>query len=164
MCSFRIWYDYRLRSYGFRDIEDRNIKKLLSLQKKYQNLYFQILLMVALIPAIYGVFLRSQVRSFWFFAFIIRKCKKWAIFDILITIILRVNMITRQMSPFFSSNLWALSVGIFHFRISRRSKFSSMGSIQFPLCIIFWSLKYNTFKLDNIDIHFSVETLLTLGI
>ena len=30
-------------------------------------------------------------------------------------------------TPFFSSTFWALSVGIFHFRISRPSKFNFMG-------------------------------------
>ena len=38
-------------------------------------------------------------------------------------------MITRQMAPFFSSTLWALSVGIFPFCISRPSKFNSIGSL-----------------------------------
>ena len=41
------------------------------------------------------------------------------------TIIWEVNMITRQMTPFFLFILWVLFVGIFHFCISRRSKFSS---------------------------------------
>ena len=36
-------------------------------------------------------------------------------FDILMTITLRVNMITRKMTPFFSSVLQALSIGIFNF-------------------------------------------------
>ena len=40
------------------------------------------------------------------------------------------NMITKKMTPFFSSTLWALSVCMFHFCISRPSKFSS-------LCLIF---------------------------
>ena len=39
----------------------------------------------------------------------------------------------------YSYTLWALSVDIFNFRVSRPSKFSSMGS---PVCIMFWSLKY----------------------
>ena len=42
------------------------------------------------------------------------------------------------LDPIFSSNLWALSVRIFHFCISRPSKF---GSIWSPLCIMFLSLK-----------------------
>ena len=45
------------------------------------------------------------------------------------TITRGVNMVTRQMTPFSASTLWALSVGIFHFCISRPSKFSSMGSL-----------------------------------
>ena len=40
-----------------------------------------------------------------------------------------VNIITRQMNPFFPSTLLASSVGIFHFCISRPSKVSSMGSL-----------------------------------
>ena len=38
--------------------------------------------------------------------------------NILMTMAPAVNMITTQVIPFFSSNLWALSVGIFHFNIS----------------------------------------------
>ena len=49
------------------------------------------------------------------------------------------TMITRQMTPFFSSALRDLSVGIFHFSISRPSKFSYVES---PSCIMFWSVKY----------------------
>ena len=44
-----------------------------------------------------------------------------------------ITMITRQMTPFF------LSVGIFHFCISRSSEFSFVES---PSCIMFWSVKY----------------------
>ena len=40
-----------------------------------------------------------------------------------------VNIITRQMNPFFPSTLLASSVGIFHFCISRPSKVNSMGSL-----------------------------------
>ena len=50
-----------------------------------------------------------------------------------------VNMIlTRQMTPFFSSTIWTTSVGTFHLCISRPSKFSSMRS---PVCFMFWSVK-----------------------
>ena len=52
----------------------------------------------------------------------------WAIFDILMTITLEVNVITTQMTPFFSSTLRALSLGISHFGISISSTFNSMGS------------------------------------
>ena len=42
--------------------------------------------------------------------------KNWTIFDIVMTItLLGVNMITRQITPFFSYTLWPLSVGKFHF-------------------------------------------------
>ena len=40
-----------------------------------------------------------------------------------------VNIITRQMNAFFPSTLLASSFGIFHFCISRPTKFSSMGSL-----------------------------------
>ena len=52
----------------------------------------------------------------------------WAIFDILMTITLEVNVITTQMTPFFSSTLRALSLGISHFGISISSTFNSIGS------------------------------------
>ena len=57
-----------------------------------------------------------------------RKQKKLAIFDILVTITLGVNMDTRPMSPFFSSTFWALFISVFHFCISRSSKFKSIWS------------------------------------
>ena len=44
----------------------------------------------------------------WHFVAISRKYKKWAITDNLMTIPLGVNMITKQMIPFFSSTLWVL--------------------------------------------------------
>ena len=57
------------------------------------------------------------------------------------TITLAVNMITRQMTLFFFYLIIVLYplVGIFHFCISRPSKFTSMGSLR---CIIFCSVKY----------------------
>ena len=42
-----------------------------------------------------------------------KKYKKWAIFDIIMTTTTAVSMITTKMTSFFSSNLRALSVGIF---------------------------------------------------
>ena len=42
-------------------------------------------------------------------------------------------MITRQMTSFFSSTLWALFVSIFHFCISTNSKFSSVLPSNFVL-------------------------------
>ena len=39
-------------------------------------------------------------------------------------------MITRQMTIFSASTLWALSIAIFHFCILRPSKFSSLGSLS----------------------------------
>ena len=44
-----------------------------------------------------------------------QKRQQWAIFNSLITMTPRVNMITRQMTPFSPSTLWALSIGIFSF-------------------------------------------------
>ena len=71
-----------------------------------------------------------------FFSVIGRKYKEWAIFDILMTITPGVNMMTKEMTRFFSSTL---SVAIFHFWISETSKFISMGPY---LCIMFWFVKY----------------------
>ena len=53
-----------------------------------------------------------------FFAVFSRKHIKWAFLDILMPINLGVN-ITRQMSPFFSSTVWALYVDTFYFCISK---------------------------------------------
>ena len=72
------------------------------------------------------------------FAAICRKYKKWAIFDILMTITLGVSIISRQMIPFFSCILWALSVGIFHFCIGRTQ---NSALWDFPIYIMFWSVK-----------------------
>ena len=84
-----------------------------------------------------------------------QKIKKWASFDILMTVIPRVNMKTRQIIPFFSFSLWGLPVDIIYFCISRSRKLNSLGS---PLCIMLCSLKYifihvkdDTFKPVNID-------------
>ena len=67
---------------------------------------------------------------------------------------LGINMITRKMNPFFSSTLWALSVDIFHFCISRPSKLNSMGTpfVFFGLWNAYLHDKDDTFKLVNIDI------------
>ena len=43
----------------------------------------------------------------------------------------RVNVIAGQMTPFFSSTLWAVSVGIFHFCISGPSTFNSLQSFWY---------------------------------
>ena len=58
---------------------------------------------------------------------------KRAIFHILITITLEVNMITRQTTLFFLSTLSDLSTGLLHSCILKPSKFSPMGS-SFALC------------------------------
>ena len=55
------------------------------------------------------------------------------------TITQEVNMITRKMTLFFSSTLWFLSVIVFHFCVSRPSKFNFC---RVSLCIMFWSVKY----------------------
>ena len=50
-----------------------------------------------------------------------------------------VNMITRQMTPFFHLyTIWTLFVDTIHFCILRPSKFSSVRS---PICFMFWSVK-----------------------
>ena len=60
-----------------------------------------------------------------------------------------VNKITRQITPLFSSTLWALSVGIFHFSISIHSKLYRSHPLQYVLVC---SGKDDTFNLVNIDI------------
>ena len=72
-------------------------------------------------------------------AIISRKCKKWAICVILMILTLRVNMTIRQMIQFFSSLLWALSDGVFHFCIARPSKFNSLDSQVYTMLS---SIKY----------------------
>ena len=42
--------------------------------------------------------------------------KKRAIFDVLMTLTLNINMITRWITSFFSSTFWALSIVVFHFK------------------------------------------------
>ena len=69
-----------------------------------------------------------------------------------------VNMITRQMTSFFSFlTIWILSVGTFHFCILRPSKFSSMRS---PLCSMFWSVKSTVLhaKDDNFKPFMGAQT------
>ena len=44
-----------------------------------------------------------------------KNTKHESFFDILMTITVEVNMITRKITPFFKSNLQALSIGIFNF-------------------------------------------------
>ena len=67
------------------------------------------------------------------------------------------KMITRQMTPVFSSALWTLSVGTFYFCILRPSKFSSMNS---GLCFIFWSIKFTALhaKDDNLKPGMGAQT------
>ena len=50
--------------------------------------------------------------------------------DILMTITVGINMITRQLALVFSSTYQALSVGIFHVRVSRPSKFNFLASFS----------------------------------
>ena len=80
-------------------------------------------------------FWKNSVRSF--FAAICKKYKKWAIFEILVTITLGVNMITGKMTPFFSSALRA-SPSLVYFI----SAFPGLQFHEVPHCIIFWSVKY----------------------
>ena len=69
----------------------------------------------------------------------INRIQKWTIFDILMIIIPRLNMINWQMTPLFLCTFWALFVGVFYFYISRALKFSSTEP---SLCILFWSVNY----------------------
>ena len=128
-----------LWSYRSWDIEERNIKKLLSQQKIWKTYIFKgcHLSNCGSEPNNPHNFLTELNEIF--LAVTNKKYSKWVILDILMTRSPRVNMIIRQMTPFFSSSLEAPSVVIFHSCISKPSKFSSMRS---PNCIMFWSVKY----------------------
>ena len=108
-----------------------NIRKISEWTKECQNPVFlniEILLVVAPKYIIQRIFWKDQIRSDafkylalnwdWHFGVSSRKYIKWAIFDILMTMTLAVN-ITRRMAPFFSSTLWVLPVNIFQFWISK---------------------------------------------
>ena len=80
---------------------------------------------------------------------------------------MRTNMINRQMTPFFSSTLSALSVGIFNFYISRtQNSVSGVPSLHYVLVckihiyvqkVTLWNL------LTNIFLFFFYRNLLTFG-
>ena len=138
----------RVNSYCSWDIEGRNIRRTAeNYRKNPKNSVFSkidILLMVAQNPLTHSIFwikffqMHLNILPNLILCCHLEKIKKWAIFDILMTVTLEVNMITRQMTPFLSSTFWALSVGIFHFCISRPSKFTSM---EFHSCIMFLFVK-----------------------
>ena len=65
-----------------------------------------------------------------------QKYKRWAIFDILMTITLGVIMITRQMTPFFSYTFWALFVAIFLFSISRLFFYRKVSNFWYITCFV----------------------------
>ena len=93
-------------------------------------------------------------------------CKKWSISDIFMTITLGVNRIIRQMTPFFSSTFWAVSVAQFHCYISRSSRFSFMGSPSawFLVCKIqIYIPKMKLWSLLTL-VSFFYRTLLNFGI
>lgn len=127
-------------TYCLQDIEGINTKAA-ELGKKCWNLLFSvvdILLMTAQNAIMQGIFWRNRIRYFrcaeifsincnWCIPLISEKYKKWDIFEILVIITLEVNIITRQMAPFFSTTLWALSLGVFHFSITVHSKFIFYG-------------------------------------
>ena len=106
-------------------------------------------------PINYTIFCKDSTRCFrstwifcsncdWFFAIISRKYKKWAIFDILMTLILGVNMITRQMTSFFHLlfELYPLVYILF---------------LHFNTFKVMWNThlhaKYDAFKLVSININ-----------
>ena len=138
-----------VNSYCSWDIEGRNIRKTAeNYRKKPWNSVFSkidILLMVAQNPLTHSIFwikffqMHLNILPKLILCCHLEQIKKWAIFDILLAVALEVNMITRQMTPFLLSTFWALCVGIFHFCISRPSKFTSMG---FHPWIMFLFVKY----------------------
>ena len=111
-------------------IKGGNIKKLLSHQKNNETLYLQGLLYLANASSE-----SSNPHHF------LRELNK--IFQLRVNILSKLWLILcchQQKIQNTSHFWWALSVGIFHFCISRTSKPSSMGSL--PRCIMFWSVKY----------------------
>ena len=72
-------------------------------------------------------------------------CKNCTIFGNLRTIIQEGKKETRQMTPFFSSTSWAVTVCDIHFCISKMSKFVFMGSPLWSILVCkiheFWKWK-----------------------
>ena len=122
----------RLWSYGLWDIEGRNIKKLLSQHKNTENCIFKdwhvangssesnnLEHFLKELSKTFQMQLNILPKLWLIFCCHHQKIQKMSHFCILMPLTQGVNMITRQTTPFFSSTLWALSVGIFHFCISR---------------------------------------------
>ena len=65
------------------------------------------------------------------FAVISRKDKKIDISDIFNTITMEVNMINRQLTPFFSCIPSALSIGMFHFKACKIQFHKVLSFIKF---------------------------------
>ena len=81
-----------------------------------------------------------------------------AISDILKAITLEVNMITRQINPFFSSTLLALSFVLFHVK-TYQIPFSGIPPMHYVLfCKIIICMSKKTFKPVNIDILIQYKT------
>ena len=91
-----------------------------------------------------------------FFDAISRKYKTWAIFDMLMTKTPRVNMIARQMTPFFSS-LWYIL--FLHFRTFRIQFYGIPHSHYALILKIHLNAKDDISSLLNIY-YFSIENLL----
>ena len=92
-----------------------------------------------------------------FFDVVSRKHKKEPWFDILIAITLELNLITKEMSTYFSSTLWALSVSLFHLSIPRPSKSNFRGphffyvlvcNIHIYLTFMFY-FQFDTFSTNS---------------
>ena len=65
------------------------------------------------------------------------------------TITLGVNMIAQQMRPFFSTTFWVLPICIFHFSMSRPSKFNSIYMPNMTTSSLFTQISFSYRKVGN---------------
>ena len=100
-------------------------------------------------------------------------CKKCTIFGNLRTITQEGKKETRQMSPFYSSTFWALTVCDIHFCIWKLSKFISMASSLWSILVCkipkfwrwkLWDQNFVPFNSGNIHIKESKKPSFTFCI
>ena len=134
------------------EISSVEVSKNCRVSKRYQNPVFSkvdILLMIAQNQMTHSIFWKSYLKSFrriwifcpncdWFLAVNNRKCKKWAIFDMLLAITPGVNIITRQMTPIFFIYSFELNP-LLYFIFGFQDLQNSVPGV--PLCIMFSSVK-----------------------
>ena len=161
-----------------------NFVKFLLSQHFFDISFLNILWTVAQTPIKHTIFWKSMMRSFrWIeinclniLCLLLRPahiCKKCTILGSLRTIIQEGKKENRQMTPFFSSTFWALTVCDIHFCIWKMSKFIFMGS---PLWFILvcklpeiwrwklWDQNFLLFNSGNIHIKESKKPGFTFSI